>query len=118
MQCQIDCQAKGFVDCQANLQGGCEVQCDQPEGSIFCNGEYVDHGGHAQECIDALNAYLKAHVDVSATGSCSGNTCQGEVHAKASCSATPAGTESGTKGALAVASFLGLSILARRRARP
>jgi hypothetical protein len=47
----------------------------------------MDKGGNAQDCINALNAYLTSKVDVSASGtaSCSGASCEAEGEAAASC---------------------------------
>jgi hypothetical protein len=54
-------------DCFANLQGGCSVQCQQPAGAIFCNGQYVN-ATDVQSCIEYL-ATQGVTVDVSARGS-------------------------------------------------
>lgn len=118
MDCQIDCQAKGMAECQTNLQGGCEVQCDDPEGALFCNGNYIDHNGNLQECIAALDAFLKAHVDASASysGSCEGNTCTAEGKAACKCSRV-APTPPTNFGAFTVAGLAALAIAARRRSR-
>ena len=78
----MDCH----VSCTAELSGGCEVQCQSPDGALFCDGQYVDHGGNLEECIAALNAFLD--IEVSGSASCSGNSCEAE--ASASCSAAPA----------------------------
>jgi MYXO-CTERM domain-containing protein len=118
MDCQTTCQSKSYVSCQAELEGGCKTQCTQPEGALFCNGQYVDHGGNAQSCIDALNAYLKAKVDVSATGSCSGNTCQGQASISTKCSVTTPAQSTDTTGAgAALGALVGLGAAARRRRR-
>lgn len=114
MDCQIQCQASGLAECKTNLQGGCEVECDQPEGALFCNSSYIDRGGNAQECIDALNAFLTSHVDASASGSCSGNTCKGEASCKCS---RVAPTPPTNFGAFTVAGLTALAIAARRRSR-
>jgi MYXO-CTERM domain-containing protein len=82
------------------LSGGCTAQCTQPSGALFCDGNYVDTGNNLQNCIDALNAYLHVKVDASASGSCSGNECQGQAKASASCAAAP-----GEAGASAAAVF-------------
>lgn len=85
VDCQIDCQG----GCTAELTGGCEVQCQNPDGALFCDGQYVDAGGNLQECINALEAALSITVDVSARGSaaCEGNTCAAEGEVSAGCSA-------------------------------
>jgi hypothetical protein len=71
------------------MKGGCEAQCTEPDGALFCNGSYVDTGNNLQNCIDALKAELNITATASASGSCSGNQCQGEAEASASCAMTP-----------------------------
>jgi hypothetical protein len=120
--CQTMCQGQGFAQCQADLKAGsCDVQCMKPDGAIFCDGQFVDNGGNAEKCIDALNAYLKAHVMASASGtsSCDQNgTCSAEGQAKASCHcSTPARRSGSTSTALAVAGVLGLMGVLRMRRR-
>jgi MYXO-CTERM domain-containing protein len=114
MDCQVECQAAGSARCEAELQGGCELQCEEPEGAIFCDGEYVDHGGHAEECIDALNAFLESHVQASSSASCSGNSCEAEAKASCQCS-VPGRRGAPTWPALVAAALAALAGAARRR---
>jgi hypothetical protein len=90
VDCQVSCQSRGYVDCKARVQGGCEVACREPEGAIFCDGQYVDDGGNLQACADAIRSALAIEVDVTASGSatseCSGGTCAGSAEGKASAS--------------------------------
>lgn len=116
-KCDIDCSKAVVAECSAKLEGGCKTQCEQPNGAVFCDGQYVDAGNNLADCEAALNAWLKAHVDVSARGSasCSGSSCQAEGEASASCSVADVrsnGALSGV-GGLAVAALAGL--FARRR---
>ena len=116
VDCQASCQSSGYASCEASLQGGCEAQCQEPEGAIFCDGQYVDHGNNAQECIDALNAVISANVDTSATGhaECKGNSCEAE--GEASCSARMSPTVPRGGAAAILAGFgLALALGARRR---
>jgi hypothetical protein len=88
-------------DCFAELQGGCEVQCSDPKGALFCNGQYV----YASD-IDACIEYLVTQgisVDVSAQGSasCTGGNCAATGKVKAGCSTSPA-TARDTGGAAAL----------------
>lgn len=89
VDCQVDCQAGGYIDCEASLTGGCMARCQEPDGALFCDGQYVDHGGNLDACIDALRNLLNIEVDASARGSagCVGDTCtaEGEAEASASC---------------------------------
>jgi MYXO-CTERM domain-containing protein len=84
-KCQIDCQSKGYVQCKSRLEGGCKTQCTQPKGALFCDGQYVDTGNNLDNCIAALNAILNIKVDASGSASCTGNNCEAEGQAKASC---------------------------------
>lgn len=121
LDCQIDCQADGFAKCKADMQGGCELACSKPEGALFCDGQFIDHGGNLDACIAALDAYLDVRVDASsrgtATGDCSGNRCtanaEGDAQASASCAygALPVG------GSAGLASLLGLVAVAGGRRR-
>ncbi|HVU05749.1 MAG TPA: hypothetical protein VHE30_28565 [Polyangiaceae bacterium] len=127
MDCQTNCQADGYAKCETDLEGGCTAQCSQPEGAVFCDGQYVDEGGHAQKCIDALDAWLKEHVDVSASGQASsgcgdidGGGCHaeasGEVKASSKCSVSRVDEESDSTGfAAALAGLVGLAAMARRK---
>lgn len=124
VSCQIDCQAEGFVECQGRLEGGCTAACSSPEGALFCDGQYVDHGGNMQACIDALEARLNIQVETSArgnaTGDCSGNRCagnaEGEASANASCGYAPLPL-AGSTGLLASLGVFGIGLLRRRRSR-
>lgn len=116
MDCQTTCQGEAFGECEAELVGGCEVQCDKPEGSVFCDGEYVDHGGNAKECVDALNAFLEKHVQLEGSAECSGNTCTAEGSAKATCAVSPTGRSgAGGLAGLALSAVVAGLALARRR---
>jgi hypothetical protein len=86
----VDCQSRGYLQCRTRVEGGCEVACTEPDGALFCDGQYVDHGGNLQECIDALRAAYDIEVTASgsATSDCADNRCEGsaEGSASASCS--------------------------------
>ncbi len=111
-ECQIDCQAGGYVDCQAQLTGGCEAECETDQGALFCDSQYVDHGGNLAECVNSLRALLDIEVEGYAEGSCSGNRCEGSAGGSISCSVTPSGGTSFGFGALGL---LVLGALGRRR---
>ncbi len=87
-KCQIDCQAELEGSCTAELEGGCKARCQQPEGALFCDGQYVDTGNNLQQCIDALRTALDIQVSGSASGECSDGTCSGRAEASASCSSS------------------------------
>lgn len=121
--CQVECQGEGFAECKAELQGGCEVACSKPEGALFCDGQFVDHGGNLQSCIDAIEARLNIEVDVSsrgsATGDCSGSRCSGSAEGEASASCAYAPMPLGGSGALGwLCASAGLLVARRRRSAP
>lgn len=120
LKCQVDCQTQGYAACETELQGGCKADCSQAGGALFCNGNYVDHGGKLQDCVDALNAVLNVKVQgtASSSSSCDGGTCQAQAEAQgsATCAMSPASPRSsawGWLGALAAASLIAV----RRRSR-
>lgn len=130
--CQGSCNAAGRIDCQAacqgrlyaNCTGGCKADCQRTgEGGLFCNGQYVDHGGNLQSCVDAIRAKLNIEVDGYATsnGSCSGNSCQGEVSAGASakCALSRVGESRGLSAGLVflAATVLGAGVRRRKMSR-
>jgi hypothetical protein len=88
----MDCRAKGEVDCT----GGCEIACSKPNAALFCDGQYIDHGGHLDSCVGAIEAFIKANVefDAKADGSaaCNNGTCKAEGSAEASASCSMAKT--------------------------
>ena len=119
LDCQLSCRAEGEASCT----GGCEVACEQPEGALFCDGQYVDHGGNLDSCVaalkDKLNIEVTGYATADASGQCSGSTCEGEASAKAgaSCAMVP-----GSRGHGPWSIALGLGLVAfgagmRRRRR-
>jgi MYXO-CTERM domain-containing protein len=113
IDCQIDCQA----GCTAELTGGCELECDKPEGALFCDGQYIDHGGNLEECIAALESLLEINVDVSAQGSasCEGGSCEAEGKVSAGCAMAPAPQQDSSAWWLLGAAGLALGVMRRRR---
>lgn len=119
LECQVDCQAGGFIDCEARLEGGCMAECESPKGALFCDGQYIDHGGNLQDCIDALEALLAIEVqvsgDASGTADCVDGACEAEGQAEGSisCSAGPASSR--RPWGFGVLGALGALALFRRR---
>jgi hypothetical protein len=93
--CVVEANLQCNLECQAELQGGCEVECQSPEGALFCDGQYVDHGGNLEKCIAALNAYLEVEVDASSSAACEGNSCSAEAQASVRCSVAEVGAPAG-----------------------
>jgi hypothetical protein len=126
VDCQVDCQADGYAQCEVDVSGGCKVQCQKPEGALFCDSSYVDAGNNLEQCIQALRSKFAINVDVSARGSanaeCSNGQCTAEAEgeAEASCSVAEPGRCSPASSRLGwVAGGLGLGLLLswRRRAQ-
>jgi hypothetical protein len=76
LDCQLDCQADLQVSCEAELQGGCEIACEDPQGALFCDGQYVNVD-NLEACLLALADEL--NIEVDASGECSGNRCEGQI---------------------------------------
>jgi hypothetical protein len=122
LDCQIDCQADAQADCEAEVKGGCEVECQSQEGALFCDGEYIDHGGKLEECIAALKAALniKVHAEASGESGCTeGEGCMASGRAAAKvnsdCSAAaPGGHRRSAPGVLLAAGWV-LALGVRRR---
>jgi len=107
----MDC----YVSCQAELSGGCKVQCESPEGNMFCDGQFVDHGDNLAECIRALRAVLNIEVNAEGSAACEDGACTAE--GKVECgsgSITPVRTSMPWYAAVPFG-LLGLMLLRRRR---
>jgi hypothetical protein len=112
--CDISCQEMGYAMCESNLQGGCTGQCSEPQGALFCNGQYVSvDPSQLQQCESQLQSLL--NIQVSASAACSGNTCSGQ--AAASCGQIAPGAIPMSEGFLAVGLGVGLVGAVRRRVR-
>ena len=121
--CTGGCNTQVNYDCDyacfAELQGGCDVQCEKPDGALFCNGQYV----YAQD-IEACITYLSEQgitVDVSARGTvtCDLNGCDGEGSAAAGfCSVSKPGLESVAASGMSLGVLgIALGLASRRRRR-
>lgn len=86
IDCQVMCQADGFAECKAELEGGCTASCNTEEGALFCDGQFVDHGGNLKECVNALKALFDIEVSGYAEASCDGASCMAEAGGEASLS--------------------------------
>jgi MYXO-CTERM domain-containing protein len=71
--CETDANFDCSFKCSVDLQGGCEVACDTPEGALFCDGQYIAVTD-VQDCVDYLateyNYEVKVEAKASATISC------------------------------------------------
>ena len=68
--CEVDANFDCSLECQAELKGGCEVQCDAPEGALFCDGQYLAVSDFPA-CVEYLvnNFSIELEFEVSVTGS-------------------------------------------------
>ncbi|MFO0618793.1 MAG: hypothetical protein U0414_39755 [Polyangiaceae bacterium] len=107
-------------DCFAKLEGGCEVQCTEPSGALFCNGQYIG-ASDVQGCVDyLLTQGIK--VDVTARGevTCDLTGCKGSGDANAGFCSYATGSADlalGGVGIAAVGLAAGLAFRRRRRAK-
>lgn len=122
--CQIDCQGELYAECETDIEGGCEIDCESEEGALFCDGNYVDHGGNLEMCIDAIEAAIDIEVEASSSGeaSCDEGVCraEGEAMARVSsdCAVARPGAHGSSSGVVALLLGLaGLLPLRRRRRR-
>ena len=91
------------------------MQCKDPKGSIFCDGQWVDSGGNLEACANALNAILNLKFSSSASAECVGNTCSAEAKASASaCSTTTPDSPNAPLAPAAIAMCAVGAVLARR----
>ncbi len=114
IDCQIDCQASGYVDCKASLQGGCEGACDAPEGALFCDGQFISTS-NVESCVAALEDAFNITVTYYANAECSGNTCKAE--AGVGCSTAPESTSTGWGAAGILLGLASAGLTAARRVR-
>lgn len=117
-QCQIDCQASGFAECKVDVEGGCKAECDVEQGALFCDGQYVDHGGHLAECVDSLRVALGIEVEGYAESECHAGGCSAEAGGSISCAVDPSDSARGRNAALLAAlGVMTFGVAARRRRR-
>ena len=120
--CQVECQSEGYAQCEAELRGGCEAECETSGGVASCDGEYIDHGGRLEDCLESIEATITAHIDgyaeFQSSSSCEGGSCEASASGEAgvSCSVAPGFGGNAMTGAWVGLGLLGLG-LRRRRAR-
>ena len=93
------------------------MQCSEPEGALFCDGQYVDAGNNLEECIAALEAAFDIEVQGSASGQCNNGRCEGEAEGSLSCAVDPETRHSAWALGWFGAVTSSLLVLARRRRR-
>jgi hypothetical protein len=104
--CDISCQEMGYASCQSMVTGGCMTQCQQPQGALFCNGQFVNvDTSQLAACEEQLASELSINVNVSA--SATGSASCGQI--------APGAPVAGS--VFAVGLGLGIAGAVRRRAR-
>jgi hypothetical protein len=114
IDCQLGCESEGRVDCEAELVGRCSADCETDEGALFCDGQYVDHGGKLKECRQALGALIDVEVTSrgESSGSCGGGACEGSAEGEASVSCSSLGGAAQNSGHAALLGIAGLFAIA------
>jgi uncharacterized protein (TIGR03382 family) len=102
--CDVDANFECQLDCTAELQGGCEYDCRQPEGALFCDGQYI-----AVQDLPACLQYLYENFEINVEAEAS-------AEANISCAAAPNGFTDGSALYMMMAG-LGLAAARLRRRR-
>ena len=123
LECQVSCQSNLSAACETKVQGGCQADCSNPKGALFCNGQYVDHNGTVDDCVNAIENLFPT-ITITASGSssgdCSNNTCSGQAEgsASANCAFSPrSASGSDLAGGFALFAAVGAVCMRRRRQR-
>jgi MYXO-CTERM domain-containing protein len=118
--CQINCQSMGYAKCESDLTGGCQTQCSQPEGALFCNGQYIDLSNSSlDDCLGALLATYEIKANGYSYGSCDENGCSGKAGGSVNCSTANVGAGDYALGSFGALGAIGVALsLTRRRRRP
>lgn len=115
IDCQVECQSSGYAECTAKVEGGCEAACSEPEGALFCDGQYVDVGS-LDDCLAQLVLEFNIKADGYAYGECNNGVCEGTAGGSVSCSTSPIGSGDYALGAFGLLGLVGLGLgLSRRR---
>lgn len=71
--CDMEANAECEIDCTAALEGGCVVDCRQPEGALFCDGQYIpvqDLPACVQYLVDNFSLEVEAEASAEMTVTC------------------------------------------------
>jgi hypothetical protein len=104
----------GYASCQSMLTGGCTAQCSDPQGALFCNGQYVNIDATQLEACEAQLTSL-LNIQFQGSGSCTGGNCT--AAGTASCGQIAPGAMPMSEGVLAVGLGAGIIGAVRRRVR-
>jgi hypothetical protein len=93
LSCYLDCEAS----CTVDMTGGCQTDCQEPYGALFCDGQYVEITNYS-DCAASFGFSAQASASVG-------------------CSMAPRSSTPFGLGALAaVATGIGMTVVRRRRA--
>ena len=112
--CNVKADVDCHVSCEGTLKGGCETQCKEPKGALFCDGQYVD-AANLDDCLAYL-ASINITVDASGSLNCEGGECKATGEASAACTTQPVGSAPLDVGAIATMA-IGLGLIVSRRRR-
>jgi MYXO-CTERM domain-containing protein len=115
VDCNVSCQSSGYAQCETNLEGKCRGDCTGGDGTLACDGEYVDHGNNLEQCVNALKAQLNITVTGYANADCSGNTCEAEAGASCECGLTKNQAAGGSALLWALGGLGALTMFRRKR---
>lgn len=102
--CDVDANFDCQLECTAELKGGCEVDCRQPEGALFCDGQYI-----AVQDLPACLAYLYENFEIN---------LEAEASAEATLTCAVGSSPAFTDGSALYGMLAGLGLaFARRRRR-
>lgn len=107
--CEVEANFDCNIDCTAELQGGCETQCQAPEGALFCDGQYLnvtDIPACVQYLVDNFEIEVEFEAEVS--GSVTSDCTVADAGARKS---------TGALGMMAVALGLAVARLRSRKSR-
>jgi MYXO-CTERM domain-containing protein len=84
-----------------------------------CDGEYVDHGGNLEQCLESLRAVVEVegYSEWESSANCDGGHCEASAEGGAgvSCALSPAQPSSPLTLASGVMALIGLRLRRRRR---
>lgn len=118
IDCQIECQADGYLECKSNMADICQAQCKRPDGAILCDGQFVN-AEDIDRCRRAIEAALDIEVKASgsADGDCSGNQCSAEAKGKVSCAVEAPSSRARSRWEVVALGVVSTLAMTRRRRR-
>jgi len=103
--CEVGAELDCSLDCAAEIQGGCELDCQEPEGALFCDGQYIP-----VQDLPACLAYLASNLDIQVE-----LEAEASANAVISCSLGEPQTAPGSLAAIMAGLALALGLRRGRR---